>query len=329
MTKKSTVLVRYLLPVLTAMVTLSVSSSAIALDFPTRPIKLLVPFGPGGITDVVARQLARGLGEKLGQPVVVENRPSAGHVVSMQAVARAEPDGYTLMIGSNTGFSVTPHLYKNISFNTKDFKLIAPVISSPPVLLARPDFPANSLSEFIKLAKSKPGGITYASYGMSSSAHLAMEILQKDLGISLVHVPYKGDASATTALLAKEVDVAINSMFSGQSRVRSGELKALAVFQSERFSPLASVQTPSDVGSKKAALPIWLALFAPAATPKDIVDKLEKASRAIISHSEFKEFVRGRGSDPIEVDNSKFMQIIQDESNSVGAIVNSMGLKPE
>jgi tripartite-type tricarboxylate transporter receptor subunit TctC len=164
---------------------------------------------------------------------------------------------------------------------------------------------------------------------MSSSAHLAMEILQKDLGISLVHVPYKGDASATTALLAKEVDVAINSLFSGQSRVRSGELKALAVFQSERFSPLASVQTPSDVGSKKAALPIWLALFAPAATPKDIVDKLEKASRAIISHSEFKEFVRGRGSDSIEVDNSKFMQIIQDESNSVGAIVNSMGLKPE
>jgi tripartite-type tricarboxylate transporter receptor subunit TctC len=329
MTSKASIVMRYLLPVAAAFSALSVSPVAVAQEFPNKPIRLLVPFGPGGITDIVARQLAKGMGEKLGQQVVVENKPSAGHVVSMQTVAHAQPDGYTIMIGSNTGFSVTPHLFKNISFDIKDFKLIAPVISSPPVLLARPDFPANSLSEFIKLAKSKPGAINYASYGMSSSAHLAMEILQKDTGIKLVHVPYKGDASATVALMGKEVDVAINSMFSAQSRIRSGEMKALAVFQSDRFSSLPSVQTPAEVGSKKAALPIWLAVFAPAGTPRDVMDKLEKATRSVTLQQEFKDFVRNRGSDPLDVDNARFMQIIQEESSNIGVIVNAMGLKPE
>src|SRR5690606_14367356 len=136
--------------------------------------------------------------------IVIENKPSAGHVLSMQAIAQADPDGYMLMVGSNTGFSVTPHLQKNISFSTDDFQLIAPMISSPPVLIARKDFPANTLTEFADYARASPGKVTYGSYGMSSSAHLAMEILQQDAGLKLVHVPYKGDASAYTALMGSQ-----------------------------------------------------------------------------------------------------------------------------
>ena len=203
------------------------------------------------------------------------------------------------------------------------------MISSPPVLVARPDYPANTLDEFLKLAKSRPGAINYASYGMSSSAHLAMEILQKDTGMNLVHVPYKGDASAVTALMAKETDVALLSMFSAQSRIRGGEFKALAVFQAERFSGFPNVQTPAEVGSPKSALPIWLALFAPAGTPRDVVEKLEKAARSVIQHPDFKEFTRSRGSEPIELDNDRFMQAVANESTSIGAVVNAMGLKPE
>lgn len=329
MIRKTSNLMRYLLLVAATVSALSVSSIAIASDYPTKPVKLLVPFGPGGITDIIARQLAKGLGDKLGQPVIIENRPSAGHIVSMQAVARSQPDGYTIMVGSNTGFSVTPHLYKNANFDTKDFKLIAPIISSPAVLLARPDFPANSLSELIKLAKSKSGSFTYASYGMASTAHLGMEVLKKDMGIEFVHVPYKGDASATLALLGKEVDVAVNSMFSAQSRIRSGELKALGVFQAEPIPGMPSIQTSASAGSKKSALPIWLALFAPAGTPKEITEKLEQASRSVISQQGFKDFVRSRGSEPIEMENSKFLQVIQEESSTIEAIIRAIDLKPE
>lgn len=309
-------------------VTFAASSIAMASDYPDRPIRLIVPFGPGGITDIIARQVAKGLGETLGQPVIVENKPSAGHVIAMQTVATAQPDGYTILFGSLTGFTIAPHLYKNLSYDViKSFTLIAPIYTSPVVLLARPDFPANSLSEFIKLAKSKPNTLNYGSYGAGSSAHLSMEIFKKDVGIDVLHIPYKGDAGAIQALLSKDVDVAFITLFSAASRIHSGELKAIGLFQSERVPSLGSIQTTAEAGSKNADFPTWGALFVPAATPMAIVKRLEEATRSVTSQKQYQDFLRSRGSEPLQIENAKLLKFMQDQSTRIAPLVTVIGLK--
>lgn len=305
------------------------SSIVIASDYPARPIRLIVPFGPGGITDIIARQVAKGLGERLGQPVIVENKPGAGHVLAMQTVATAQPDGYTILFGSNTGFTIAPHVYKNLGYDViKSFTLIAPIYASPVVLLARPDFPANSLTEFVNLAKSKPNTLNYGSYGAGTSAHLSMEIFKKDMGIDVLHIPYKGDAGAIQALLSKDVDVAFITMFSAGSRIRSGELKAIGLFQSERVASLGSIQTTAEAGSKNADFPTWGALFVPAATPTDIVQRLQEATRSVTSQKQYQDFLRDRGTEPLQTENAKLLQFMHDQSSRIAPLVTTIGLKP-
>lgn len=298
-------------------------------DFPERPIRVIVPFGPGGITDIITRQLAKGMSDKLGQQLVVENKPGAGHVISLQTVAQAKPDGYTILVGSNTAFTITPHLYKDLNLDLGAFRPIAPMITSPTVLVARPDFPANTLSELVKLAKEKPGKLNYGSFGVASSAHLGMEIFKRDLGVDLVHVAYKGDAPVLLALMGKEVDVAFMTMFSAKSRIRSGEVKALGALQSERIADFPNVQTTVEVGSKKSDHPVWIALFAAPGTPDAVVKKLETAARSVVSGAEFGEFVRSRGADPMLIDNAKLVAFMKSQSESIGAIVKEIGLKPQ
>lgn len=163
-----------------------------------------MPFGPGGITDLIARQAALGMAEKLGQPVIIENKPSAGHIVAMQTVAQATPDGYTILLGSNTGFTVAPHMYKNLPFRIDTLQPIAPINTAPTVLLARPDFPANNLTELIQYIKDNPGKLNYGSFGIGTSAHLGMEIMKSDLGLNIMHIPYRGDAQGLLALKARK-----------------------------------------------------------------------------------------------------------------------------
>jgi tripartite-type tricarboxylate transporter receptor subunit TctC len=301
---------------------------SVRADYPDRPIRIIVPFGPGGITDVITRQLVKGMGEKLGQPFVVENKPGAGHMISLQTVGQAKPDGYTILVGSNTAFTITPHLYKNVGVNIGAFKPIAPMITSPTVLVARPDFPANNLSELVSMAKQKPGSLTYGSFGVASSAHLGMEIFMRDLGIDLVHVAYKGDAPVLMGLLGKEVDVAYITMFSAKSRIQSGEVKALGALQSERIPSFPSVQTTVETGSPKSDHPVWIALFAAPDTPDEIVRKLEHAARSVVGSAEFAEFVRGRGAEPMLMENAKLASFMEAQSESIESIVKEIGLEP-
>ena len=303
--------------------------SALGNDFPVRTLRIVVPFGPGGITDLIARQMAKGMSEKLGQSVIVENKPGAGHVISLQTLAQAQPDGYTILLGSNTGFTVTPHLYKNLGFDVATFKPIAPINTAPTVLAARPDFPANNLSELVRLTKSKPGSMNYGSFGIGSSAHLGMEIFKRDMGIEITHVPYKGDAPVFTALLAKEVDVAFITLFSAQARIRTGEIKALGLLQAERIPTHPGIQTTVEAGSANSDLPVWIAFFAHPATPDDIMKKLETVTRSIVSSAEFRDFLRSRGAEPLEIDNVRFMQFIRTQSARIGPIVDAIGLKAQ
>ena len=303
------------------------AAPAHAADYPVKPIRLIVPFGPGGITDVIARQAAKSMGDKLGQQIIVENKPSAGHIVAMQTLAHAQPDGYTILLGSNTGFTVAPHMYKNLNFDIGAFQPIAPINTAPTVLLARPDFPANNLSDLVKLAKAKPGTLNYGSFGVGTSAHLGMEIFKKDTGIEMTHIPYKGDAPGLLALMAKEVDVAYITLFSAQARMRAGEFKALGTLQNERISSFPNVQTTAEAGSRNAGMPVWIAFFATPGTPPDVMKKLEDATRATVASADFKEFLRSRGAEPMEMSNAQLMRFIEDQSAKAGPIVQAIGLK--
>jgi tripartite-type tricarboxylate transporter receptor subunit TctC len=300
-----------------------------AADYPTKPIRLMVPFGPGGITDVIARQAAKAMGDKLGQPIVVENKPSAGHIVAMQTVAQSAPDGYTILLGSNTGFNVAPHMYKNLGFDIGSLQLIAPVNTAPTVLVARPEFAGNSLADLVRMGKAKQGGINYASFGVGSSAHLGMEIIKKDLGLEATHVPYKGDAGVYTALMGKEVDVGFMTLFSAQQRLRAGELKALATLQADRIPAFPAIQSTVEAGAKNSDLPVWIAFFAPAGTPRDVMKKLEDTLRSVVSSPEFGEFLRNRGAEPLTITNAQMTQFMTAQTAKIGPIVQAIGLKAE
>jgi len=303
--------------------------AARAADYPSRPIRMLVPFGPGGITDLIARQLAKGMGDKLGQSVLVENKPSAGHIVAMQATAQAQPDGYTIMLGSNTGITVAPHMYRNLGFDIGSLQLVAPVNTAPTVLVARPDFPANNLADLVRIAKTKAGGVNYASFGVGSSAHLGMEIIKKDLGLEATHVPYKGDAPVYTAVVGREVDVGFMTLFSAQSRLKSGELKALATLQAERIPAWPAIQSTVEAGAKNSDIPVWIAIFAPPGTPRDVAKKLEDTIRGVIATPEFAEFLQARGAEPLTLSNAQMTQFIQAQSAKLGPIIQTIALKPE
>lgn len=305
------------------------TAHAQAANFPVKPIRIVVPFGPGGITDIIARQVAKGMGERLAQQVVIENKPSAGHIVAMQTVSQAQPDGYTILLGSNTGFTVAPHMYKNLGFDINGLQIIAPINTAPTVLVARPDFAASTLGDLVKMAKAKPGAMNYGSFGVGSSAHLGMEIFKKDTGIEITHVPYKGDAPAFLALMGKEVDVAFITLFSAQSRIRNGEVKALGVLQADRVPAFPAIQTTVEAGSKNADIPVWIAFFAPPGTPRDIMKKLEDTTRAVVATPEFVEFLRGRGVEPWSISNTQLAQFIQTQSAKIGPIVQAIGLKPD
>ena len=312
-----------------AALTAALAMSAQADNYPNKPSRRVVPFGPGGITDIIARQAAQGMTERLGQQVIVDNKPSAGHIVAMQTVAQAQPDGYTILLGSNTGFTVAPHLYQNLSFQIDKLQPIATINTAPTVLLARPDFPANSMSEFVKLVKAKPGQLNYGSFGIGTSAHLGMEIFKSDLGLDITHVPYRGDAPSLLALKAREIEVAYITLFSAQSRMRSGEFKALGVLQNERLANFPDVQTTAEAGSRNAGMPVWIAFFAPPGTPAPVMKKLEEATRAAVTTPAFVEFLRNRGAEPWNVSNAQLMGFIKEELDKSGPIIQAIGLQPQ
>ncbi|QQX86636.1 tripartite tricarboxylate transporter substrate binding protein [Cupriavidus necator] len=303
-------------------------TNSIASDFPSRPIKIVVAFGPGGMNDLTARELARRVQSKLGQPVVIENKPGAGQIAAMQAVAGSPADGYTLLFGSVTGFSLTPHLFKNIPVNPSKFIPVVPISVTPTVLVTMPDFPANSLTDLVKYAKGRSTGLNYASTGVGASAHIAMAVYAKATGINANHIPYKGDITALTAVRSREVDVAALSLFAALPRIKSGELKAIGIFQDLPARSLPKVQIPSQAGVPDASIPSWIGLFAPPNTPTDVVHKLETATRAVISLPEFQQFLTERGSEPLDMDNKGFSEYISRISTRAGKAIRNLNLQP-
>jgi tripartite-type tricarboxylate transporter receptor subunit TctC len=305
------------------------STATRAADYPNKPIKIVVAFGPGGLSDLTTRELGRLMQAKLGTAVIIDNKPGAGQVVGMQSVFTAPPDGYTLILGSATGFSLTPNLFKNLTIDPSKFVPIAPVSMASTVVVALPDYPANNLTEFAKHAKAQKNPPIYASIGVGTTPHIAMEIFKKGAKMDATHVPYRGDAPALLALLSHEVDVAVITMFSAQPRIKAGEIKGLGVFQTTPAKTTPNIQTSAQAGVPDADLPGWIGLFAPPGTPKDIVQKLEVVTREVVASQGFQDFVTSRGSEPLQVDNKQFVTLISKMSTRAGSVIRALDLKPD
>ena len=259
-----------------------------AQAYPTKPIRIIVPYPPGGGIDVLSRVLGERLSQRLGQPVLVDNRPGGGTILAAEQAARATPDGYTLMVTTDATLSVNPYLYSKLPYDpVKDFAPITQLVLLNQLLLANPAVPANSLKELIAYAKANPGKLNYASYGSGSQPHLAMEMLKSQAGIDIVHVPYKGIPQAVPAAIAGEVQLTFSGAASSQAYLKAGRLKALAVGGKNRLALLPDVPTFAEAGFPDVPANAWFGLFAPAATPRDIVIKLHAETVRILRDPEF------------------------------------------
>ncbi|MDH1332520.1 tripartite tricarboxylate transporter substrate binding protein [Comamonas thiooxydans] len=268
--------------------TLALAAQA-ASSFPDKPVNIIVPFPAGGSTDTVARALALSMGEQLGKPFVVENRPGATGTIGAGAVKRAAADGYTLLVASLGPFVVTPHMVRNVPYDAgKDFDYITIPVQAPNVLVASPTQKARSVSEVIAALKANPGKISFASSGNGSSDHLSAELFWQQTGTEAVHVPYKGGAPAITDLLGGQVDFSFQNVNAVLSHLRSGKLRAIAVTGTQRSPVLPDVPTLAESGVKGAEVYSWQGMAAPKGLPVDVKARLSKAAIAAVQQPDIR-----------------------------------------
>lgn len=288
---------RVALAVLAAMC--STAPAVHAQSYPAKPIRMVVHFPPGGPTDLVARLLAQKMSETWGQQVLVDNRPGAGGVVGVEAVVRAAPDGYTLLFATGGSMSITPAIGTKVSYNVfTDLAPVSLVVINPQILVLHPSVPASTVRELIKLAKSKPGQINYASVGIGSPQHLGGEMLKSMTGIDMVHIPYKGTAPAVTDLLSGQVSLMFNSMPSVLPHVRAGRLKGIAVSTQKRSAAAPEIPTVAESGVPGFNYATWYGLLAPAATPKEVVAKLNAETVRILQDKTIAQRLMSEGAEP-------------------------------
>src|SRR5437764_1056947 len=276
-----------------ALFCIAMAASAAAQDnYPSKPVRILVPYGPGGATDIIARIVAARLTESLGQTFLVENRPGANGNIALEATAKAAPDGYTLLVGNVSTNAINENIYADqLSIRpSRDLAGITKLVEIPHVRAANASFPANNVAELVAEAKKAPGKINYASVGIGSYPHLDMERLMRAAGVQLTHVPYKGGAGqAIPAMIAGEVQVAFFNMASLLPHIKSGRLKALAAIPTQRLAELPNVATLAEQGFPGIGTNAWQGMFAPAATPKAVIDTLHRAVAAALTRPETKD----------------------------------------
>ena len=283
-------------------------------SYPSKPIRIVVPFGPGGATDVVARTVADKLSARLGQPVIVDNKPGASTMIGADAVAKAAPDGYTLMVSGSSTYTVVPALKERMPYDPqKDLALIALLVKAPLVLVSGPSAPVKSLAELVALGKSKPGELGYATFGTGSAPHLAGEMLAHEAGIKVLAVPYKGSAPASMALLGGEIHYAFDTITSAGANIKAGKLRPLAVSSVQRITALPDVPTLGELKLGKASFDAFYGLAAPAGTPVAIQQLLGREVAAIMALPDVKEKMLAAGLEPGFLDAPAFNAKVVDE----------------
>jgi tripartite-type tricarboxylate transporter receptor subunit TctC len=306
------------------------SHAALAQAYPAKPVRLVVPFPPGGSTDIVARIVAQKLSDRLGQQVVVENRGGAGGTIGAEAVAKAAPDGYTLVLGTTSTHAVAPNVYARIGYDpVKDFAPISLIAVTPYLLVVNPSVNVKSLQEFVGYVKARPGKLNYASAGTGSTTHLAMEMLKSAAGLYIVHIPYNGNGPAGTAVIAGQVEILFGSLPAVLPHAKSGRVRPLAVGTPKRSPSLPDVPTVAESGFPGFDASLWLAIMAPAGTPAPIVDRLQKEIHAVIASPDTADALNKAGAEPITSTPAELAAMVKDGVEKYGKVVKQAGVKPE
>jgi tripartite-type tricarboxylate transporter receptor subunit TctC len=300
-----------------------------AQAWPSRPVKIVVPFAAGGPADNYARFLATRLQEALGQPFVVDDKPGAGSLIGTDIVAKSAPDGYTLLLMSNT-HTVNETLIPNKPFVlTRDFAAIAPINYSDLVLVAHPALPVSNLKDVLKLAKERPGKLNYASSGLGTPYHMAGELFKSMSGVYLVHIPYRGSSGARTDVIGGQVDLMFDAVTTMVEQVKAGKVKALATTGLQRSSVLPDVPTVHEAGVPNYEATIWLGLLAPKGTPKAIIDRLNEAVSKIASQPAVRQEWGKQGATPIVMTPVAFEKYIQDDIGKWARVIKAANIKAE
>jgi tripartite-type tricarboxylate transporter receptor subunit TctC len=315
------------LPRLAFSLVLLVAATAAMAEYPSRPVRMIVPNPPGGATDTLARLIAPSLGTALGQPVVVDNRPGSNGNIAMELAAKAEPDGYTILLAADAQIVIGPHLYEKMPLDTlRDLAPVASLVNTQMMLVVRPELPVSTLQEFIAYAKKANPTLAYASIGNGSQHHLVMEMLKQRAGIDLLHVPFKGGGPAMTALLGGQVA----AMFGGNSvtaQAKAGKVRAIAVAGKTRSSALPDVPRLNETFPGFEVTP-WLGLFAPAGVPAPILNKLRQETNRLLAAPDMQGRIRKLGGlEPYISTPEEFSELLRSEYAKYGEIVKAVGAK--
>ena len=305
--------------------------AAQAQTYPSKPVRIVVAYPPGGGIDVLARQIGEKLTAQWGQPVVVENKPGANTIVAAESVAKAAPDGYTVLMTTDATFSINPHLYAHLPYDAqRDFVPVTMLVLLQQLLVANPALPADTLPQLISYAKKNPGKVNYASYGSGSQPHLSGEMLKYKAGIDLVHVPYKGISLAVPAVIAGEVQLTFAGIASSMGPLKGGRIKALAIGGSRRSPLLPSVPTFAELGYPEVETHAWFGLFLPAASPDNAVKKLHTDVKRILDDAEFREKqLVQKGYDVVGSSPEQFAAYIRQDSEHRARAVKISGARAE
>lgn len=308
----------------------AISDRADAQTYPNRAITLVIPFAPGGSTSIVGRVIADKMSELVGEKIVIDNRPGAGGTVGTKAVAKSDPDGYTLMLGYTGTLAIGPSLYKNAGYDPrKDFAPIGMIGNAPNSLVVHPAFPAKTVAELIAYAKANPGKVNFGSAGAGTVSHITGEYFARAAGITLVHIPYKGTGPALTDLLGGHIPMAFAPIPASHANVSAGLLRALAVTSLRRTSLLPDVPTIAEAGLSEFDASLYYGLVAPAGTPRPIIDKLNKILRAALDSEEVKKQLDQDGTEITPSTPEEYAAFIDKEETKWSQLVKASGAKQE
>ena len=300
---------------------------ASAQTYPTKPIRLVLPFPPGAPSDMVGRTIGQKMGEQMGQNLIPDNRTGAGGTLGLSLVAKAPPDGYTVLVTSPT-IALGPLLYANLPFDPlKDFTAVARLASIENVILVHPSIPARTLKEFIALARAHPGKLNYGSGGPGTTNHLANELLKSITGVDMVHIPYKGATLATTALMGGEVDEVIVSVASVLPLIKAGKVRPLAVLSEKRVATLPNVLTSREAGFPGFRMSIWYGMYVPAGTPRDIVNRLYREAARAFEDATLRQHMANVGMEPWLGTPEDMDKLMRSETSRYSKVIESAGIK--
>jgi tripartite-type tricarboxylate transporter receptor subunit TctC len=300
-----------------------------AQNWPTRPIRLIIPSAPGGGTDITARMIAPKMSELLGQTVVIENRAGAAMMIGGEAVARAAPDGYTLLMGIST-LTINPSIYAKMPYDAvRDFAPISLVVTLPNVLVSHPSLPSKTIRELIALAKTRPGQLNFGSAGVGSNPHLTMALFESMAGIKLTHVPYKGSGLALVDVVAGQISMMMSAVLSGLPHVNAGRLRAYGVTGAKRASSLPQTPTIAEAGVPGYEAVQWFGVLAPAATPRDIIIKIHGATARAVNDPDIRARFIADGSDPAGGTPEEFAELIRNDLAKWAKVIKAAGIKAD